>query len=120
MLSKNDLISGDVQATDDMEGVNDLLQKMHNSIIRKHMKVTQLFEEDQVEEATKLRETLKELHKECDSMMKSQMTYQKFLEHIGKGDTTQKKTTGMLKALKEEKSSNGNIVGEVPKSTKAQ
>ena len=120
MLSREDLISGDVQATDDMEGVNDLLQKMHNSIIRKHMKVTQLFEEEKVEDATKLRATLKELHKEVDDMMKRQMTYQKFLEHIGKVDKKENKSEGKLKALKEEKSSNGNILTGETQQRKAQ
>lgn len=111
MLSKRDLASGEVNATDDMEGVNLLLKTLHNSIQRKHMRVYELFEEKKSEEALQLRETIKELQYEIDAMMKSQMSYQKFLKSIGQDV---KKSTGFNPQLKDQKSSLGAIVSIVP------
>lgn len=113
MLSKNDLINGEVNATDDMEGVNTLIKHLHNTIMKKHMKVYDLFEERKSDEAIELRETIRELSTEVDAMMKRQMTYQKFLTMTGeKGG---KNEGGVSKELKKQKSSNGDIVATIPK-----
>lgn len=115
MLSEKDLANGNVQASDDLEGVTELIQSMYNAVMKNHSKIKLLVEAKQLKEAADLRITLKELQDEISDMMKSHMNYLKFLEYIDK-DKAPKKKAGVLKSIKDEKSSLGAIVQTVPKS----
>lgn len=115
MLSEQELASGEVNATDDMEGVNNFINSLQNEIMKKHTRCFQLHREKKSQEAIELQEMIREMQAEVDAMMKSQMNYIKFQKAIGQTNGNKNKSLGKLASIKNEKSSNGTIVAEIPK-----
>jgi hypothetical protein len=114
MLTEQELINDEVKATDDTDGVDILIQSLHNEIMKKRWRVVQLHRDKKSESAIELEETANELQKEMDSIIKSQMSYMKYLKAIGQGGNA--KQQGVSQHVKEQKSSLGAIVATMPKS----
>lgn len=112
MLSEQELASGEVNATDDMDGVNNFINALQNEIMKKHTRCFQLHREKKSQEAVELQEMIREMQCEVDAMMKSQMNYMKFLKAIGQSGG---KVVAIPQHLKDQKSSMGAIVSTVPK-----
>jgi hypothetical protein len=114
MLSEQELINGEVKASDDTEGVDTLIQSLYNEIMKKRFRVAQYHREKKSEAAIELEETANEMQKEMDSIIKSQMSYMKYLKAIGQGGNG--KRAGVSQQVKDQKSSLGAIVSLIPKS----
>lgn len=113
MLTEQSLVSGEVLASDDMDGVNTMIQTLFNEIAKKRVRVIQLHREKKSEDALELQETANEMSIEMDSLIKSQMNYLKYLKAIGQVNKQNK--TGVSQQIKNQKSSNGDIVQMIPK-----
>jgi hypothetical protein len=113
MLTEQELINDEIKATDDTEGVDTLIQSLYNEIMKKRWRVVQLHREKKSESALELEVTANEMQKEMDSIIKSQMSYMKYLKAIGQGGNG--KFVGVSQETKNQKSSNGAIVVEIPK-----
>lgn len=114
MLTEQSLVDGEVNAADDMEGLDTLIQNLFNEIAKKRVRVIQLHREKKSQDALELEFTAKEMSGELDSLIKSQLNYLKYLKARGQANPVQKQI-GVLKSIKEQKSSNGTIVQEIPK-----
>lgn len=114
MLTEQSLTSDEVKASDDTEGVDTLIQNLYNEIMKKRWKVINLHREKKSADAIELEATANEMQKEMDAIIKSQMTYMKYLKSVGQ-DSKNKKMVGSLTVIKSQKSSNGTIVSEIPK-----
>ncbi len=115
MLTEENLISGEVLASDDMEGLDSIIQNLFNEIAKKRVRVIQLHREKKSQDALELEMTAKEMSGELDSLIKSQLNYLKYLKARGQASNPNQKSMGKLAAIKNEKSSNGTIVQEIPK-----
>lgn len=113
MLTEQELTNDEVKASDDTEGVDTLIQSLYNEIMKKRWKVVQLHREKKSEAAIELEETANEMQKEMDAIIKSQMSYMKYLKAIGQNVGS--KTASIPQHLKDQKSSMGAIVSIVPK-----
>ena len=111
MFTEQELINGEVNASDDMDGMESQIDLMWNEVAKKRVKIFRLFEQHKAEEAIELRETVIELQKELDSLVRSHMIYQKYLTAKNKGKPAK---TFTMRSTKEP-SSNGQIVQEIPK-----
>ena len=119
MLSEENLISGEAQASDDIGGMDILIQNMYNEVMKRRAKIFRMIADRKSEEAIQLQETADQMASELDRMIKQHTNYKKFLDSISKGQKgTGGKLVGMPPAtsIKNQKSSNGNIVSEIPKS----
>lgn len=112
MLSEQELINDEVHASDDTDGVDTLIQSLYNEIMKKRWRVVQLHREKKSESAMELEVTANEMQKEMDSIIKSQMSYLKYLKAIGQSGG---KVVSIPQHLKDQKSSMGAIVSTVPK-----
>lgn len=113
MLTEQELTNDEVKASDDTDGVDTLIQSLYNEIMKKRWKVVQLHREKKSEAAIELEETANEMQKEMDAIIKSQMSYMKYLKTIGQGVGKQQ---GVPQHVKDQKSTMGAIVSLIPKS----
>lgn len=114
MLTEQDLISGEVNASDDLEGVDVMIQNLFNEIAKKRVRVIQLHREKKSEEALELTVTANEMQSELDDLIKSQLNYLKYLK--ARGQTNGKDNLATIsQQLKEIKSNVGSIVQNIPK-----
>lgn len=113
MLTEQNLVNGEVLASDDLDGVNTMIQTLFNEIAKKRVRVIQLHREKKSQEALELQATANDMSEEMDSLIKSQMNYLKYLKAIGQVNKQQ--PTGVSSQLKNQKSSNGDIVASIPK-----
>lgn len=111
MLTELELVNNETQASSDTDGVDILIKNLYNEIMRKRWSVVQLHREKKSAHAIELEETCNEMQKELDGIIKSQMSYLKYLKAIGQNN----KPAGTSSELKNQKSSNGSIVQMVPK-----
>lgn len=114
MLTEENLVNGEVLAADDMEGLDTIIQNLFNEIAKKRVRVIQLHREKKSQDALELESTAKEMSGELDSLIKSQLNYLKYLKARGQSNNNNK-PLGKLAAIKNEKSSNGVIVQDIPK-----
>lgn len=112
MLTEQSLVSGEELASDDMDGVNTMIQTLFNEIAKKRVRCIQLHREQKSQDALELQETANEMSSEMDSLIKSQMNYLKYLKAIGQ---VNKQQSGNSSKIRNQKSSNGEIVQPVPK-----
>lgn len=115
MLTEQSLVAGEVNASDDMDGLNTLIQNIFNEIAKKRVKVIMLHRDKKSQDAIELHEMANDMSSELDSLIKTQMNYLKYLKAIGQTGKNEHKSLGKLSAIKTEKSSNGSIVQEIPK-----
>lgn len=113
MLTEQELTNDEVKAADDTEGVDTLIQSLYNEIMKKRWRVVQYHREKKSEAAIELEATANEMQKEMDSIIKSQMSYMKYLKAIGQVNGKQQ---GVPQHIKDQKSSMGAIVSLIPKS----
>lgn len=113
MLTEQELINDEVNASDDTDGVDIIIQNLYNEIMKKRIKIIHLHRDKKSQDASELQEMCDNMEQEMNSMIKSQLGYLKYLKAIGKGVSNQ--PTGISKELKNQKSSNGQIVAEIPK-----
>lgn len=81
--------------------------------MKKRMRIIQMHREKKSQEASELEEMCDNMESEMNGLIKSQMNYMKYLKAIGKGNNNQH--VGVSKELKNQKSSNGDIVAAIPK-----
>lgn len=111
MLTEQELANNEVQASSDTEGVDILIKGLYNEIMRKRWSVVQLHRDKKSAHAIELEESCNEMQKELDGIIKSQMSYIRYLKAIGQNN----KQSGTSSELRNQKSSNGSIVQLVPK-----
>lgn len=111
MLTEKDLTNDEVKAADDSEGVDILIQSLYSEIMKKRWKVVQLHRDKKSADAIELEASCDEMQKEMDNIIKSQLSYMKYLKAIGQDS---KKPSGIKPHLKDQKSSLGAIVSIVP------
>lgn len=114
MPTEQEIIDGTVNASDDTDAIDIMIQNLYNEIMKKRMRIIQLHREKKSQEASELEEMCDNMESEMNSMIKSQLNYIKYLKAIGKGGNNQQ-PTGVSKEIKNQKSSNGQIVAEIPK-----
>lgn len=115
MLTEQSLANGEMNASDDMEGLDTIIQNLFNEICKKRMRIFQLHREKKSQEAMELEVMVKDMSDEHQGLIKDQLNYIKYLKARGQANNTGQKQMGVLKAIKDQKSSNGNIVSEIPK-----
>lgn len=115
MLTEQSLANGEMNASDDMEGLDTIIQNLFNEIAKKRMRVIQLHREKKSQEALELQATAKDMDDEMHDLIKSQLNYLKYIKARGQATNNSNKAMGKLAAIKNEKSSNGMIVQEIPK-----
>lgn len=113
MPTEQELIDGTINASDDTDAVDIMIQNLYNEIMKKRMRIIQMHREKKSQEASELEEMCDNMESEMNGLIKSQMNYMKYLKAIGKGNNNQ--PMGVSKELKNQKSSNGQIVAEIPK-----
>lgn len=115
MLTEQNLVDSEVNAADDMEGLDTLIQNLFNEIAKKRFRIIQLHRDKKSEAALELEVTAKEMSTELHNLIKDQLNYLKYLKARGQASNQNQKSIGKLTAIKNEKSSNGTIVQEIPK-----
>lgn len=115
MLTEQELISGQVNASDDNDGMGELIRNLWNEVAKKRNKVIRLFAEGKVQEAQDQSEIADNMAKELDKYIKNFTNYQKFLNVINKGKGGKILSMSSHASKKSEPSSNGSIVQTVPK-----
>lgn len=115
MLTEQNLVNGEVNATDDMEGLDTIIQNLFNEISKKRMRIIHLHREKKSQEAMELEVMVKDMSDEHQGLIKDQLNYLKYLKARGQASGNKNQSMGKLAAIKNEKSSNGTIVQEIPK-----
>lgn len=114
MLTEQELINNEVRASDDVSGVDILIQNLYNEINAKRWRVIELHRQKKSESAIELEAMADNMQNELDKLVKSQMSYMKYLKAIGQGGNA--KQVGVSQHVKDQKSSLGAIVATMPKS----
>lgn len=117
MLTEKDLINGEINASDDTDGMNHLIQNLYNEIARKRTKAIRLTAEGRQSDAIDLQKIADEMSSELDKLIKQHTNYMKYLKAINKDKLPQQPGIAPddIRKLKNQKSSNGDIVATVPK-----
>jgi hypothetical protein len=115
MLTESELINGTANASDDIDGVDNIIDNIYNEITKSRMKAVRFFGEGKSEDAIELRTRADEMGKELDRLIKQHLNYKKFLESKNKGKDGKVVPIGVHQDVKNQKSSNGQIVQEIPK-----
>lgn len=118
MLTEQQLINGEVNASDDMDGMHSIIDNLWDEISRRTLKSIDLNRKHKVKEAEEMEVETDNISKELDRLIKRYTSYSKYLDLRNKIRPGKAHVVPMSpsKSLRDEKSSNGDIVVTIPSS----
>lgn len=117
MLTEQQLINSEVDASDDMDGMDSMIRSLWNEIARRRMKAVSLYKLNKTEAADLMKEETDNIQRELEGLIKSYTIYDKYLAMRNKSTGSKHGKSPIVpisRSIRDDKSSNGDIVQTIP------